>query len=167
MPEIDAYPWVGAFDDLSPNDSFLVAQLVVDGGAVVGDVKQLAGRLKEAQMIALFREQGTDRIIGVASLKSPDRRYRMDRFSDAGVEITGYEAAPELGYVVVAKDMRGRQLSGRLVELIAGKIREPAFATTDSDTMKNNLLRSGFIRVGREWKGKKGALSLWTLTPDN
>lgn len=165
MAEIDVYPWVGLFDDLSLTDRLLVAQLVVEGGAVVGNVRQLAERLKNARMIALLREQGTDHIIGVASLKSPDRRYRINKFNEAGVEITGYEAAPELGYVVVAKEMRGRQLSGRLVNLIAEKIREPAFATTDSDTMKNNLLRSGFTRVGREWKGKKGALSLWTLAP--
>ncbi|MBX9815462.1 MAG: hypothetical protein A4S12_04380 [Proteobacteria bacterium SG_bin5] len=164
MAEVDAYPWVGIFDDLSPEDRLSVAQLVVDGGAVEGDVGQLAGRLKNARMLALLREQATDRIVGVASLKSPDPGYRLNKFDDAGVAITGYEAAPELGYVVVAKDMRGKQLSGRLVELIAKEIREPTFATTDSDTMKSNLFRSGFIRVGQEWKGQKGTLSLWTLT---
>lgn len=132
---------------------------------MVGNLKQLAGRLKSARMLALLREQGTDRVIGVASLKSPDPGHRMKKFNDAGVEITGYEAAPELGYVVVAKDMRGQQLSGRLVDLIAKKIHEPTFATTDSDTMKNNLFRSGFAMVGREWKGQKGSLSLWTLPP--
>jgi hypothetical protein len=165
MAEFDAYPWVGIFDDLSPDDRRSVAQLVVDGGAVVGNVKQLARRLKSTQMLALLREQGTDRVIGVASLKIPQPGYRMKKFDDAGIGIRGYEVAPELGYVVVAKDMRGKRLSGRLVDLIAKKIREPTFATTDSDTMKKNLLRSGFARVGRDWNGQKGALSLWILTP--
>jgi hypothetical protein len=78
----------------------------------------------------------------VASLKSPDPGYRLKKFDDAGVAMTACEGAPELGYVVVAKDMRGKLLSGRLVDLIAKNSREPTFATTDSDTMKNNLLRS-------------------------
>jgi hypothetical protein len=71
IAEIDVYHWVGPFDDLSLKDRLLVAQLVVDGGAVVGKVKQVAERLKNARTIALLREQGTDRIIGVASHKSP------------------------------------------------------------------------------------------------
>ena len=80
MAEVDAYPWVGIFDDLSPEDRLSVAQLVVDGGAVEGDVGQLAGRLKNARMLALLREQATDRIVGVASLKSPDPGYRLNKF---------------------------------------------------------------------------------------
>ncbi|HMG48838.1 MAG TPA: hypothetical protein VK614_15430 [Allosphingosinicella sp.] len=165
MAEGDTYPWAGTFDDLAPDDRLSVAQLVVDGGAVLGTVNQIAARLKNARTLVLLREEGTDRIVGVASLKNPDRRYRLKKFADAGIAIAGYEDAPELGYVVVAKDMRGKQLSGGLVDLIAKEIREPTFATTDSDTMKNNLSRSGFSRVGREWQGQKGALSLWTLTP--
>ncbi|CAH0499290.1 hypothetical protein NVSP9465_04389 [Novosphingobium sp. CECT 9465] len=56
-------------------------------------------------------------------------------------------------------------LSGDLVEAIAGAINEPAFATTDSNTMRNNLARSGFRRVGTDWQGSKGDLSLWVIDP--
>lgn len=163
MVENDTYSWVGTFSDLSSNDRILVAQLVSDGGAVGGTVNEIASRLNRAQMLTLLREQGTNRIIGVASLKSPNPNYRMRKFNDAGVEITGYEAAPELGYVVVTKDMRGKGLSGRLVDLIVNHIHEPTFATTDSDFMKKNLRRSGFTAVGREWRGERGMLSLWTI----
>jgi len=90
---------------------------------------------------------------------------QQDKFALAGVPIAGFERAPELGYVVVAKDMRGRRLSGDLVDMISKEIREPSFATTDSSTMKKNLQRSGFIRAGQEWQGQKGALSLWTFSP--
>jgi predicted GNAT family N-acyltransferase len=162
--EGNVYSWTGTFDNLDAVDRLSIAQLVVDGGAVLGTVDQIAERLRSARVLVLLRAEGTNRIVGIASLKNPDPIYRLTKFADAGVAIGGYEHAPELGYVVVAEDMRGKQLSGRLVDLIANEIREAAFATTDSGTMKNNLSRSGFKRVGREWQGQKGALSLWTLT---
>jgi RimJ/RimL family protein N-acetyltransferase len=165
MKDVDTFPWVGTFDDLNPVDRLSVAQLVVDGGAIVGARDQIAARLKNARMLVVLREEGTGRIVGVASLKNPDPGYRQNKFADAGVAIAGYEDAPELGYVVVAKEMRGKKLSGRLVDLIAKKLCEPAFATTDNETMMHNLSRSGFNRVGREWQGKKAALSLWIFTP--
>lgn len=56
-------------------------------------------------------------------------------------------------------------LSGDLVEAIAAAIHEPAFATTDSNTMCNNLERSGFMRAGTDWQGSKGTLSLWVIDP--
>lgn len=166
MAEGDTYPWIGTFDDLDPQDRLAVAQLVVDGSAVLGTVDEIAARLTNARTVVLLREEGTDRVVGVAALKNPASRYRLNKFADAGVAIAGYENAPELGYAVVAEDMRGKQLSGRLVDMVAKDVSEPTFATTDSNTMMNNLSRSGFIKVGREWQGKKGALSLWTLAPD-
>jgi predicted GNAT family N-acyltransferase len=159
------YYWSGGFTDLLAKDQRSVAELVMDGGAIVGDIKKVSTRLNRTQTLVLLREQATDRIVGVAALKMPDQGYRTKKFATAGVPIIGFEAAPELGYVVVAKEMRGRQLSGDLVKKIAKGLSMPAFATTDSDTMKKNLTRSGFIRVGREWQGEKAMLSLWTFTP--
>jgi hypothetical protein len=162
----DTCPWIGSFDDLNPEDRLSVAQLVVDGRAVVGTADQIAARLKAARVLALLREKGTDRIVGVGSLKNPHPSYRLKTFGHAGVAIDGYEEAPELGYVVVAEDMRGNHLSDRIVKLIAAEIGEPAFATTDNPIMKTNLSRAGFIRAGRDWKGQQGTLSLWTLILD-
>jgi hypothetical protein len=31
--------------------------------------------------------------------------------------------------------------------------------------MRNNLQRAGFTRVGSDWEGKDGKLSLWTIVP--
>lgn len=98
-------------------------------------------------------------------MKTPTTLYRADKFAATGIPITGHETSLELGYVVVAEDMRGKRLSGDLCNAIAKEIRGPAFATTDSNTMKENLLRSGFTRAGREWQGQRGALSLWTMAP--
>jgi predicted GNAT family N-acyltransferase len=165
MAEFDTYSWAGSFCDLKHDDRLSVAQLVVAGGAVIGTVGQIAERLNNSRRLVLLRQKANDRLVGVASLKSPNSDYRLKKFADAHVAIAGYEGALELGYVTVAKDMRGQRLSSRLVELVVKDIHEPTFATTDSDTMKNNLSRSGFKRVGREWQGRRGALSLWILTP--
>ncbi|MCM2505551.1 hypothetical protein NDN16_17945 [Aureimonas altamirensis] len=160
----DIYPWSGSFNDLATDEQRAVAQLVVSGKAVVGTVDDLLARLKRTRCVALLREAGSDRIVAAAAWKQPAATYRRDSFTKAGVSIAGFEAAPELGYVVIATDMQGKQLSGVLVTAITEKITEPTFATTDSNTMRNNLERSGFTRVGGEWQGKKGMLSLWTIT---
>lgn len=161
----DTYHWSGDFNDLVPDDQRYVAELVVRGKAVVGTVNDLLGRLKKTRSVALLREAGTDRIVAAAAWKQPFATYRRNTFTKAGASLAGFEAAPELGYVVISRDMQGKQLSGGLVDAIVERITEPTFATTDSNTMRNNLERSGFIRVGRDWQGKKGMLSLWTITP--
>lgn len=165
MLDNETYPWSGTFSDLGSDDQHSVTRLVHEGGAIEGTTVQISARLGRTRMIALLRLKATDRIVGVAALKVPTNGYRTDKFALAGVPIAGFERAPELGYVVVAKDIRGRRLSGDLVDMISKEIREPSFATTDSNTMKKNLQRSGFIRAGQEWQGQKGALSLWTFSP--
>lgn len=155
--------WCGSFNHLGKAEQLAVAQLVVNGKAVVGTVEQLLARLKRTRCVALLREAGTDRIIAVATLKQPDAAYRRKTFTKAVVPIAGFEAALELGYVVITDDMRGKKLSGDLVSVIVMNITEPTFATTDSNTMRNNLTRSGFIQQGEQWQGKNGMLSLWTI----
>ncbi|SDA36029.1 hypothetical protein [Sphingomonas sp. NFR15] len=161
----ETYPWAGTFTDLPAADQIAVAQLVVRGKAVIGTVDDLLARLRRTRCVALLRETVGDRIVAVAAWKQPAATYRRGNFMAASAPIAGFESAPELGYVVIAPDMRGKQLSGGLVDAIVAQITEPTFATTDSPTMRNNLKRSGFAQVGNEWQGKKGMLSLWTITP--
>ncbi|OYW86665.1 MAG: hypothetical protein B7Z20_06935 [Sphingobium sp. 32-64-5] len=161
----DPYPWSGDFNALDPTDQHAVAELVVKGKAVTGTVDELLTRLKRTRCVALLREADTNRIVAAAAWKTPAATYRRKSFAAASVPITGFEAAPELGYVVIASDMRGRHLSGGLVDAIAHHITEPTFATTSSNTIRNNLQRSGFTRVGGDWEGKDGTLSLWTIVP--
>ena len=165
MVESETYLWSGIFGDLNSYDQLSVTRLVEEGGAIEGTAEEIMMRLKRTRTLALLRVEATDRIVGLAALKTPNQRYRADKFAAAGVPIFGYETAPELGYVAIAGGMQGRRLSGDLVDAIAKNIREPAFASTDNNTMRNNLQRSGFNRVGQEWPGQKGALSLWTITP--
>ena len=157
-----ARPWLGTFSALSAGDQQVVAQLVVDGGALNATREQIAGRLARAYLLVLLREVGTDRIIAVGSLKSPDAGYRRRTFVEkARVAVDGFERASELGYVVVAADMRGKRLSGLLVEHVVIALEGPCYATTDDATMKKNLSRCGFAEVGQAWRGQRGMLSLW------
>lgn len=161
----ETHLWFGAFGDLASEDQMSVAQLLDEGGAIEGTISQITHRLKRTRKLAILRLMVTDRIVGVAALKTPKQNYRADKFANAGVSIAGFETAPELGYVVVAQCMRGMGLSHELVHAIAKDIQEPTFATTDNDTMKRNLQGAGFTRAGREWPGQRGVLSLWTITP--
>lgn len=161
----EIYPWSGHFTNLAAPEQLAVAQLVVRGKAVVGTVDDLLARLRRTRCVALLRETACARIVALAAWKQPAATYRRANFTAAGAPIAGFEAALELGYVVIAPDMRGKQLSGGLVDTIVAQITEPTFATTDSPIIRNNLKRSGFTRVGNEWQGKKGMLSLWTITP--
>lgn len=162
----DTYPWSGDFNDLNPDDQRAVAQLVVRGKAVDGTVDDLLARLKRTRCVALIREKDGDRIVAAAAWKRPGAAYRQGKFKAAGAPIAGFEAAPELGYVVRAADMQGRQLSGGLIDAIVQHITEPTFATTSSNTIRNHLERVGFERVGRDFPGNNGLLSLWIITPD-
>lgn len=156
-------PWTGTFAALNGETQAAIAQLVKDGGAIVGTIAQIRLRLGNTRALALLREAGTGRIVGFAALKTPSAGYRAAKFDVAGVPLAAFEQAPELGYVVIADDMRGQRLSGALVDEIARQLVGPAFATTDNKMMHSNLARAGFERVGREWQGHKGQLSLWVL----
>src|SRR3546814_3671498 len=110
---------------------------------------QIAERLGRARLIALLRSQGTDRIIGVASLKELARGYRVGRFADAGVPIAGFETAPELGYVVVAEDLRRKGHTERLVGPMPNEVAEAVYATTDNRSAEHlsdiqTLMRSSY-----------------------
>lgn len=165
MPASRIYSWTGTFDALEPEDRTVAARLVAAGGAIDATAEDIAVRLGNARLVALLRNQGTDRVIAVGSLKNPIPGYRAGRFELAGVPILGFEAAPELGYVAVAEDMRRKGHSERIVGLILDAVAEPAYATTDDDYMKRTLVKAGFAAVGGEWPGGRGMLSLWTYAP--
>jgi len=127
LSETRTYQWCGFFSDLIGADQLEAAQLIKAGGAVIATEEQIILRQKNPRKIALIRESATDGIIGTAALKVPEAAYRADLFSKAGVPIAGFEDAPEIGYVVVAKGWRGKMLSGSLVHAIANNVTEAAF----------------------------------------
>ena len=53
-------------------------------------------------------------------------------------------------------------LVGNRVTVLLSDRQGFVFATTSHEHMKKTLARAGFVRKGKEWKGKTGGLSLWT-----
>src|SRR3546814_17604395 len=104
-----------------------------------------------ARMSAELRSQSTDRIVGVAWLKNAVRGDHVGRLADAGVPIAGLETAPELGYVVVAEDLRRKGHSERLVGLMLNEVEEAVYATTDNEDRKKRRVKAGVAaEIGRE-----------------
>jgi hypothetical protein len=100
-------------------------------------------------------------IVGVGAIKRPRPKYAHDIAIDSGFAFS--PDMPELGYVAVECDHRGRGLSHRLVAELLSKHAGPLFATTSSDSMKASLKRAGFAPKGHTWESKrtKAILSLW------
>lgn len=155
--------WVGSFDRLSLSEQKTFSALVKEGGAIQGTPEQILSRLKRTTRVALLRSNESLEIAGVAALKSPTAHYRESKFVAAGVPLSGFEKAGELGYVVVDKGWRGQGLARQLVAALVSKLTVATFATTDSVAMQHILADAGFVRVGREWEGQRGILTLWTI----
>jgi len=80
MVEIWYLPMGRLFKHLMRCVQFSVAHLVDDGGVVIGTVNQLTARLENARLRLLLRQEGADRIIGLASLpKEIGAGYRQNK----------------------------------------------------------------------------------------
>jgi RimJ/RimL family protein N-acetyltransferase len=98
-------------------------------------------------------------IVGVGAIKRP-RPYCAAKISrSSGFRII--PVTPELGYVAIDTQHRGKHLSSRMVGALVSAHRDPLYATTDSDEMKAVLAKAGFKKRGHEWDGERGCLSQW------
>lgn len=145
--------------DLSDAELATCVEIVRDGGAVVISPE----KLQKARMLAVARNG--DVIVGVGSIK----RHRPDRAADIARK-SGFsfpKETPELGYVAVAPQHRRQGLSHQLVDALVKAMPGSLFATTDDEHMMNTLSEAGFVRRGREWRGRRGQLSLWLKESEN
>ena len=151
--------WVGKPTALSHRDINAVAELIKSGGAVPANLETLKTRLIRSRALAIYRAER--RIVAACSLKLPDEEYRKTVFEKAGVPLGRFQNAPELGYVAVDEEMRGKKIACELVLALLRDVTDACYATTDSVPMKRILARTGFFEEGKSWTGKRGALSLW------
>lgn len=142
-------------------DIAVAAHLVKIGGALPADETTIASRLRKSRKLGLCRDGSI--IVGVVSIKEPENSYRRGVFAKAKVNISRHSNAPEVGYVTVHKDYRGKNLGQRLMEAVMTEDRMTCYATTDNSSMKIILSKVGFSRQGDEWQGTRGKLSLWTM----
>ena len=87
------------------------------------------------------------------------RKYVAGISSKSGVEFP--PDTLELGYVAVDHDHRNNDLSHRIVKALLSQYPGRLFATTYNDYMKTTLEKAGFVKKGKEWKGRNYMLSFW------
>lgn len=101
-----------------------------------------------------------DRIVGVGAIKRRRPVYARQIAERSGVSFD--PNTPELGYVAVEADHRGRRLSELIVRELLANHPGPLFATTSSERMRSTLARVGFVERGHSWPSRNGEqLSLW------
>lgn len=153
--------WVVKPTELPDHEIVALTTLVLSGGAIPKntDFEVLKERLLLSSSLAVYKEDV--HVLGVASLKVPDPDYRMKVFRKACMSHEHFQYAPELGYISVHPEKRRKGIADKLVHALIGNLKEPCYATTDSEPMKRILGKAGFSEAGKTWKGKRGVLSLW------
>ena len=141
--------------DLSKADMAGCIGIVIGGGAV--DPVAVRRELPLASLLAVVRKD--EEIVGVGAIKQVRRTYAATVARRSGHEFS--RGTPELGYVARHRDHRGNKLAPRVVDALVFGREGSLWSTTDSDGMKAALAQAGFERVGNEWKGHRGQLSLW------
>ena len=145
-----------AVGDLSEAELADCIRLVTDGDAVRPEYAKRD--LPRSVVIAVARKNG--RIVGVGTIKPARPEYTSGIAKKSGVTFSS--DTPELGYVAVHRDHRGRRLSHRLLEVLQPAKHETVFATTSSEPMKRTLEKAGFSQRGEAWEGRRhDKLSLW------
>lgn len=141
--------------ELSAAELEACSSIIVDGGAV--DANAMRRNLPNCIGFAIARTGG--QIVGVGAVKAVRADYTARVAKNSGVDLPPH--TPELGYVAVHRDHRNRGLAQRIATALASRCSGPLFATTDEEWMKRILSRAGFVKKGKEWKGRRGILSYW------
>ena len=119
---------------------------------------QSAKRELPLAMAVVIARKGSE-IVGVGAIKRERRQYAADVSKKSGFKFS--PETPELGYVAVEPGHQGRGLSLRITKLVLSGQKGALFATTYNEWMMKTLAKAGFVRKGKEWKGRKHMLSLW------
>jgi hypothetical protein len=119
---------------------------------------QSAKRELPLAMAVVIARKGSE-IVGVGAIKRERRQYAADVSKKSGFKFP--PETPELGYVAVEPGHQGRGLSLRITRLVLSGQKTALFATTYNEWMMKTLAKAGFVRKGKEWKGRKHMLSLW------
>lgn len=100
-----------------------------------------------------------EKIGGVGAIKRERPGYAAKVARDAQFPFP--ERTLELGYVAVDPSHRLRGLSHRITATLLSQYEGRLFATTYDKGMKRTLNAAGFVKKGKEWKGRKHMLSFW------
>lgn len=151
----------------SPDELAEFVDLVTAGGEVTRD--GLLRHVGDAQCLGFMRLENV--LVGVAGLKTPRDSYRDRIQQSASVALTNAAFPYELGWIFIAPNARGKNLSYPLcAAVVAGAGAAGVIATSraDNEGMHRTLFRLGFVQQGASWPSRQsdGALSLF-IKPAN
>jgi RimJ/RimL family protein N-acetyltransferase len=118
-----------------------------------GSDESLDVRIRNSNRLA-FHYDADDRLAGIAALKAPSERFRVDLFQKAEIETSPEEFPLELGWVFVDPAHRGHGIAlGLCRQLLATVTTTGVYATTQPRNvpMVGTLLALGFERVGEPY----------------
>lgn len=126
--------------------------IVVEGGQVM--VSGLEDRIKAADILSFCENE--NEIVGVASIKKPNKSYKKDIFRKANVEKLADNYTFEIGYAVTKEAHRRKGISEQLIKtLIGNSTSKSFFATTKNVCMRKLLEKIGFAQLGDNYKNDK------------
>lgn len=141
--------------DLTAQELKRCIAIIGEGGAV--NLATLKRDLPRSSVLAIARHK--QEIVAVGAIKPLRKEYAAGIAVKSG--FTFPSATLELGYVAVDPAHRGRGLSLQITTLLLSQHTDRLFATTYDDRMKHTLETAGFVKRGREWKGRRHTLSFW------
>lgn len=144
-----------ASKDLTAANLAACVDIIKTGDAV--DWKSARNELRVATALAVVWKG--EQIVGIGAIKRERRQYALGIASKSGV--TFPPETLELGYIAISPEHRGHHLSHCIVKGLLKQYRKRVFSTTSSEYMKDTLTNTGFIRKGKEWKGRTEMLSFW------
>src|SRR5260370_1140798 len=141
--------------ELTKEELVACAVIIKKGEAV--DLHSAEKELPQAGVVVVARKGR--RIVGVGAIKRVRRAYAASISQNSGA--TFPTETRELGYVAVDPDHQGHGLSHRILATLLSEYDGRLFATTSNDRMKRTLSEAGFVKKGKEWKGRTAHLSFW------
>ena len=88
-------------------------------------------------------------VVGVASIKNPDKNYKKTTFKKANVEEFADDFDYEIGYAVTKETHRRKGISEQLIKSLMDNSNSKSFyATTKNDGMRHLLEKIGFVKLG-------------------
>jgi predicted GNAT family N-acyltransferase len=142
-------------NSLTPDELENVVELLRKGAAV----NPQSASAEIPQSVGLVMAMRGDEIVGIGTIKRARPRYASSIQNKSKAAFS--KDLPELGYVAVSKEHRNNRISQQIVSCLLQEAPKDLFATTDDERMKRTLRRFGFAQHGKQWKGRRGILTLW------
>lgn len=138
-------------DQCSPEQLKSFYKFVEEGRQV--DMNGLEDRIKAANFLAFYEDD--NQLVGVASIKKPDKQYIRKVFRRAKVEKHADKYEFEMGWAFTKESHRRQGISEQLITTLIAKVEPNAvYATTKNDGMRKLLAKVGFEKLGDNYENE-------------